>query len=232
MASASRPHDGFATISAVHCVIARTNTRSKKSSSGLTRSPSRIDGVRRVLCAASFTAREVIWLPMVDTRAGRTYHRTYSPFANTEIGDGCPARRAVASGPSPPERSARLRPTRLPGHREAARPGASRSGEEGCPGTAARPGQEGRQGAVAGSGEEGREGRGAGPDDERGQGAAARSGEEGRWRAAAGPGEEGRRRGAGRPGEHAQRCSGARAGEEVLRSRRPPRRARSRRRPA
>ena len=29
-----------------------------------------------------------------------------------------------------------------------------------------------------------------------------------------------------------QRCSGARAGEEVLRSRRPPRRARSRRRPA
>src|SRR5215207_582246 len=44
--------------------------------------------------------------PPVDTRATRTYHRSYTPFANTEIGDGCPAPLAVAPGPRPSERSA------------------------------------------------------------------------------------------------------------------------------
>ena len=39
-------HVGFAAMSAVTCVIAKTKTRSKKSSSGLTRSPNRIRGAR------------------------------------------------------------------------------------------------------------------------------------------------------------------------------------------
>src|SRR3954451_5168728 len=38
---------GWWNISAVHCVIARTKTRSKKSSSGITRSPSRSTGLSR-----------------------------------------------------------------------------------------------------------------------------------------------------------------------------------------
>ena len=40
-------HVGFSAISAVHCVRASTKTRSKNSSSGVTRSPSRITAVRR-----------------------------------------------------------------------------------------------------------------------------------------------------------------------------------------
>src|SRR3954454_19020765 len=42
-------HVGSAAMSAVHCVRARTKTRSKKSSSGVTVSPSRATAVRRRL---------------------------------------------------------------------------------------------------------------------------------------------------------------------------------------
>ena len=51
----------------MHWVIARTNTRSKKSSSGLTRSPSRNDGLRRVLCTDSSTGSS-IRIEVISTR--------------------------------------------------------------------------------------------------------------------------------------------------------------------
>ena len=186
-------------ISAVHWVIASTKTRSKKSSSGVTRSPSRNGGLRRVRCAASFTAGRLFghqWstqgrvaptIGLIRRLPIRKLVTVLPPLSRLHLVPAllsaallCALFAFPAAGKQPDKVS--------PGQAKKAASPVARTGEEGR-----RP--EWRRAEGPRSREEGGEGQ---RPREHGREGAARSGEEGRTGAAARAGEEGPRRSAGR----------------------------------